>query len=59
MGSFTLDGITPVPKGTPQIVITYNVEAIEKTSGKSKKLTVDKSKDRIEQMIKESEKYKK
>merc|ERR1711988_396689 len=71
LGEFNLNGIPPMPRGQPQIEITYdvdangilNVSALEKSSGKSKKITVtnDKgrlSKDDIERMIKEAEKFK-
>ena len=71
LGEFNLNGIPPMPRGQPQIEITYdvdangilNVSAIEKSSGKSEKITVtnDKgrlSKDDIEKMIKEAEKFK-
>ena len=71
LGEFNLNGIPPMPRGQPQIEITYdvdangilNVSALEKSSGKSEKITVtnDKgrlSKDDIERMIKEAEKFK-
>jgi L1 cell adhesion molecule like protein len=71
LGEFNLNGIPPMPRGQPQIEITYdvdangilNVSALEKSSGKSEKITVtnDKgrlSKDDIEKMIKEAEKFK-
>lgn len=71
LGEFNLNGIPPMPRGQPQIEITYdvdangilNVSAVEKSSGKSEKITVsnDKgrlSKDDIERMVKEAEKFK-
>ena len=71
LGEFNLNGIPPMPRGQPQIEITYdvdangilNVSAVEKSSGKSEKITVsnDKgrlSKDEIERMVKEAEKFK-
>ncbi len=71
LGEFNLNGIPPMPRGQPQIEITYdvdangilNVSALEKSSGKSEKITVtnDKgrlSKDDIERMVKEAEKFK-
>merc|ERR1711871_1808775 len=71
LGEFNLNGIPPMPRGVPQIEITYdvdangilNVSALEKSSGKSEKITVtnDKgrlSKDDIERMVKEAEKFK-
>ena len=71
LGEFNLNGIPPMPRGTPQIEITYdvdangilNVTAVEKSSGKSEKITVtnDKgrlSKDEIQQMVDDAEKFK-
>jgi L1 cell adhesion molecule like protein len=71
LGEFNLNGIPPMPRGQPQIEITYdvdangilNVSALEKSSGKSEKITVtnDKgrlSKEDIERMVKEAEKFK-
>lgn len=64
LGRFRLDGIPPMPRGVPQIEITYdldangilNVSAVEKGSGKTSKITItnDKgrlSKEEIEKMI--------
>ena len=71
LGEFNLNGIPPMPRGIPQIEISYdvdangilNVNAVEKSSGKSEKITVtnDKgrlSKDDIEKMLTDAEKYK-
>lgn len=71
LGEFNLSGIPPMPRGTPQIEITYDldangilsVSAVEKSSGKSEKITItnDKnrlSKDDIERMVEEAEKFK-
>jgi L1 cell adhesion molecule like protein len=71
MGNFQLDGIPPAPRGIPQIEVSFdldangilNVSALEKGTGKSQKITItnDKgrlSKEQIEEMLKESEKYK-
>jgi len=71
LGEFNLDGIPPMPRGQPQIEITYdvdangilNVSAVEKSSGKSEKITVTNDKGRldikdIEKMIKEAELFK-
>lgn len=69
MGQFDLTGIPPMPRGVPQIEITYdldangilNVSAVEKSTGKSSKITITndkaRSKEEIERMIKEAEKY--
>merc|ERR1712086_191353 len=71
LGEFTLQGIPPMPRGVPEIEITYdldangilNVSASEKSTGKSDKITVtnDKgrlSKEDIERMVEEAEKFK-
>jgi L1 cell adhesion molecule like protein len=71
LGKFDLRGIPPMPRGVPQIEITYdidtngilNVSACEKSSGKSEKITINNdsnklSKEDIERMIAEAEKYK-
>jgi len=70
LGEFQLTDIPPMPRGVPQIEITYdidangilNVTAQEKSSGKSSKITVKNDKGRlsaddIERMVKEAEKY--
>ncbi|KAK0518551.1 Hsp70 chaperone [Tilletia horrida] len=71
LGKFELSGIPPAPRGVPQIEVTFdvdansilNVSAADKTTGKSQKITItnDKgrlSKDDIERMVSEAEKYK-
>jgi len=71
LGEFQLDGIPPMPRGTPQIEITYDLDAngildisaVEKSSGKSHKITITNndgrlSKDDIERMVQEAEKFK-
>merc|ERR1712157_427517 len=71
LGKFDLTGIPPAPRGVPQIEVTFdidangilNVNASDKSSGKSEKITItnDKgrlSKDDIEKMVAEAEKYK-
>ena len=68
LGKFHLDGIPPMPRGVPQIEVTYdidangilNVSAVEKSTGKENKITItnDKgrlSKDDIERMVAEAE----
>ena len=70
LGEFTLSGIPPMPRGVPEIEITYDldangiltVNAAEKSTGKSEKITVtnDKSrlsKEQVEQMVADAEKY--
>jgi len=71
LGKFNLDGIPPAPRGVPQIEVTFdidangilNVSAVDKSTGKSNKITItnDKgrlSKDEIERLVKDAEKYK-
>jgi len=70
LGKFDLSGIPPAPRGTPQIEVTFeldangilNVEAKDKASGKSERVTVtpDKgrlSQDDIERMVREAEEF--
>ena len=70
LGKFNLEGIPPAPRGTPQIEVTFdidangilNVHAMDKASGKAEKITItnDKgrlSKEDIEKMVREAEKY--
>ncbi len=69
LGEFDLGGIPPMPRGVPQIDITYdvdangilNVSAVEKSTGKSNKITItndkSRSKEDIEKMIAEAERY--
>ena len=71
LGEFHLHGIPPAPRGTPQIEITYdidangilNVSAVEKSSGKSEKIQITNdsgrlTKEDIEKMVSEGEKFK-
>jgi len=71
LGKFELTGIPPAPRGVPQIEVTFdidangilNVSAVDKTTGRSNKITItnDKgrlSKEEIERMVAEAEKYK-
>jgi L1 cell adhesion molecule like protein len=71
MGKFQLEGIPPMPRGVPQIDVTFdidangilNVSAIEKSTGKENKITITNDKGRmsaeeIERMVQEAEKYK-
>jgi L1 cell adhesion molecule like protein len=66
-----MSGIPPMPRGMPQIEITYeldannilSVSAVEKSSGKSEKITIKNesnrlSKDDIDRMVAEAEKFK-
>jgi len=71
LGKFELTGIPPAPRGVPQIEVTFdidangilNVSAADKSTGKENKITItnDKgrlSKEEIERMVQEAEKYK-
>ena len=71
LGMFELTSIPPAPRGVPQIEVTFdidangilNVSASDKTTGKSNRITItnDKgrlSKEEIERMVSEAEKYK-
>ncbi|XP_024369980.1 heat shock 70 kDa protein 1 [Physcomitrium patens] len=71
LGKFELSGIPPAPRGVPQITVCFdidangilNVSAEDKTTGQKNKITItnDKgrlSKDEIEKMVQEAEKYK-
>ena len=71
LGKFNLEGIPPAPRGVPQIEVTFdidangimNVSAVDKGTGKINKITITNekgrlSKDEIEKMVQEAEKYK-
>ena len=71
LGTFNLEGIPPAPRGVPQIEVTFDIDANgilsvaaqDKGTGKSQKIVItnDKgrlSKDQIEEMLKQAEKYK-
>ncbi|RXK52809.1 molecular chaperone DnaK [Oleiharenicola lentus] len=67
LGTFKLDGIPPAPRGTPQIEVTFdidangilNVHAKDKGTGKDQKITIQGSsglsKEEVEKMTKEAE----
>ncbi len=70
LGEFKLDGIPPMPRGVPQIEVSFdvdangilNITASEKSTGKSNKITItnDKgrlSKEDIDRMVEEAEKH--
>ena len=70
LGDFKLDGIPPMPRGVPQIEVSFdvdangilNVSAIEKSTGKSNKVTITNDKGRltkedIERLVEEAEKH--
>jgi L1 cell adhesion molecule like protein len=70
LGTFNLTGIPPAPRGVPQIEVTFdldangilNVSAEDKKTGNKNKITITNdqgrlSKDEIEQMVKDAERY--
>ena len=69
LGRFILDGIPPAPRGTPQIEVTFdidangilNVNAKDKGTGKEQKITItgssSLSEEEIEKMRQEAEKH--
>ena len=70
LGNFKLEGIPPMPRGIPQIEVSFdvdangilNVSAVEKSTGKTNKITITNDKGRlsreeIERLIKEAEKH--
>jgi heat shock protein 1/8 len=70
LGTFNLTGIPPMPRGTPQIEVTFDLDtngiltvaAEDKKTGNKNNITVtnDKgrlSKEEIDQMVKDSEKF--
>lgn len=70
LGTFDLAGIAPAPRGIPQIVVTFdvdansilNVKAVDKANGKEQKITITNDKGRlskaeIERMVNEAQKY--
>jgi len=71
LGKFELSGIPPMPRGKPQIEVTYDIDAngilqvnaVDKTTGKSNKITITNDKGRLSQeqidkMVKDAEKFK-
>jgi len=70
LGEFHLEGIPPMPRGVPQIDISFDmdangilhVSAIEKSTGKTKDITIKNEKGRmsneeIERLVKEAEEH--
>jgi len=71
LGKFELSGIPPMPRGKPQIEVTFDLDAngilqvgaVDKTTGKSERITITNDKGRlsseqIDKMVQEAEKYK-
>ena len=69
LGRFILDGITPAPRGVPQIEVTFdidangivNVTAMDKGTGKEQHITItsstNMSKEDIEKAVKDAERF--
>lgn len=69
LGRFILDGIPPAPRGTPQIEVTFdidangilNVSAQDKATQRQQHITITASsglsKDEVEKLVKEAERY--
>merc|ERR1712179_344197 len=69
LGEFQLSGIAPAPRGTPQIEVTFNIDANgilqvtaqDKASSKKQEITITSadrtSKDKIDQMVADAEKF--
>jgi heat shock protein 1/8 len=71
LGKFQLEGIPPMPRGVPQVDVTFdidangilNVSAVEKSTGKEQKITIRNDKGRmsqaeIDRLVAEAERYK-
>jgi len=71
LGKFNLEGIPPAQRGTPQIEVTFdidangilNVNAMDKATSKCEKITITNekgrlSKEEIEKMVQDAEKFK-
>jgi len=71
LGKFQLEGIPSMPRGVPQIDVTFdidangilNVSAVEKSTGKEQRITITNDKGRmsaeeIERLVQEAERYK-
>jgi len=71
LGQFNLEGIQPAPRGTPQIEVTFdvnangilNVQAVDKANGKSETIEIKAdtnrlSAEQIEKMVQDAERYK-
>jgi len=71
LGEFTIQGIPPMPRGVPQIEITYDldangiltVSAVEKSTGKTEQIKVENDKGRltreeIDKMLADAERFK-
>lgn len=69
LGQFRLDGIPAAPRGTPQVEVTFNIDANgivnvgakDKATGKEQKITITSStglsEDEIKQMVKDAQEH--
>ncbi|HZY45387.1 MAG TPA: molecular chaperone DnaK [Anaerolineae bacterium] len=69
LGKFILDGIPPAPRGTPQVEVTFdldangilNVSASDKATGRTQHITITASSglsdDEVNRMVKDAEKF--
>jgi len=69
IGKFNLEGIPPAPRGTPQIEVTFdidangilNVSAEDKATGKKQEITIEASsglsEEEVEDLVEEAEKH--
>ena len=69
LGRFILDGIPPAPRGIPQVEVTFDIDADgilhvaakDKATGREQSITITASsglsKDEVERMVNESERY--
>merc|ERR1712007_262718 len=71
LGQFNLEGIAPAPRGTPQIEVTFDVnangilsvKAVDKANGKTEEIEIKADTNRlsaeeIQKMVEDAEKYK-
>merc|ERR1712198_562781 len=71
LGTFDLTGIAPAPRGVPQIEVTFDIDAngimsvtaVDTSTGKNESITIKNdsgrlSKEDVERMVNEAEKYK-
>eukprot|EP00871_Galdieria_phlegrea_P004004 jgi/Galph1/4604/GphlegSOOS_G3267.1 len=71
LGTFRLDGITPAPRGVPQIEVTFDIDANgilsvtakDKATNKEQSITITgastSSKEEVDRMVREAEQYSK
>ncbi|MGI6376085.1 MAG: molecular chaperone DnaK [Anaerolineae bacterium] len=69
LGTFTLDGIPPAPRGVPQIVVSFDIDANgivkvsakDKATGREQNITITASsglkQDEIDRMVREAEQH--